>query len=290
MDKASKGFIKLDRAIFEHWIFQDAEKFRAFVDLIQLMRWKDEKLVIGNKVVDIPRGSYYTSELKLAERWGWSRNKTRDYLKLLENEGMITKKGTAKGTMLSLENYDLYQGEGTTKSTLKKQQDIYQDVQQKNHQEIHQENIEEYTEKGTTKRTTPSLGNSSFYQDEGTIKGISEKQQQVQHEVQQKVHQKNIKRYTKEEIKENKEVKEGEERKEVKENIPQLEPLSFQTPSCSKIYKLIGENGYRFFMNTDIKENDETISIKTKSNVDKTIIAQYIPRIDWQLNKRIEVV
>ncbi|MGG7160213.1 hypothetical protein [Clostridium baratii] len=254
MDKASKGFIKLDRAIFEHWIFQDAEKFRAFVDLIQLMRWKDEKLVIGNKVVDIPRGSYYTSELKLAERWGWSRNKTRDYLKLLENEGMITKKGTAKGTMLSLENYDLYQGEGTTK------------------------------------RTTPSLGNSSFYQDEGTTKGISEKQQQVQHEVQQKVHQKNIKRYTKEEIKENKEVKEGEERKEVKENIPQLEPLSFPTPSCSKIYKLIGENGYRFFMNTDIKENDETISIKTKSNVDKTIIAQYIPRIDWQLNKRIEVV
>lgn len=237
MDKASKGFIKLDRAIFEHWIFQDAEKFRAFVDLIQLMRWKDEKLVIGNKVVDIPRGSYYTSELKLAERWGWSRNKTRDYLKLLESEGMITKKGTTKGTMLSLENYGLYQGEGTT--------------------EKQQKDNEKYIKK--------------------TSEGTAEKQQ------------KNIKRYTKEEIKENKEVKEGEERKEVKENIPQLEPLSFPTPSCSKIYKLIGENGYRFFMNTDIKENDETISIKTKSNVDKTIIAQYIPRIDWQLNKRIEV-
>lgn len=237
MDKASKGFIKLDRAIFEHWIFQDAEKFRAFVDLIQLMRWKEEKLVIGNKVVDIPRGSYYTSELKLAERWGWSRNKTRDYLKLLESEGMITKKGTTKGTMLSLENYDFYQGEGTA--------------------EKQQKDNDKYIKK--------------------TSEGTAEK------------HQKNIKRYTKEEIKEYKEVKEGEERKEVKENIPQLEPLSFPTPSCSKIYKLIGENGYRFFMNTDIKENDETISIKTKSNVDKTIIAQYIPRIDWQLNKRIEV-
>ncbi|MBY0756536.1 hypothetical protein K5V21_13895 [Clostridium sardiniense] len=289
MDKSSKGFIKLDRAIFEHWIFQDAEKFRAFVDLIQLMRWKDEKLVIGNKVVDIPRGSYYTSELKLAERWGWSRNKTRDYLKLLESEGMIIKKGTAKGTTLSLENYDFYQGEGTTKSTLKKQQDIYQDVQQKNHQEIHQENIEEYTEKDTTKRTTSSLGNSSFYQDEGATKGISEKQQQVQQEVQQKVQQKNIKRYTKEEVKEIKEYKEVKEGEEVKDNIPELEPIFFPTQSCQKIYKLLGENGYRFFMNTDIKEDDNTISIKTKSNVDKTIIAQYIPRIDWQLNKIIEV-
>ena len=104
-DYVCKGFIKLDRSIFEHWIFQDAEKFRAFVDLIQLARWKEEKLLIGNELVIIPRGSYYTSELKLAERWGWSRKKTREFLKLLETEEMITKKGTTKGTMLTIENY-----------------------------------------------------------------------------------------------------------------------------------------------------------------------------------------
>lgn len=115
------GFIKLDRSIFTHWIFQDAEKFRAFVDLIQLARWKDEKLIIGNELVDIPRGSYYTSELKLAERWGWSRNKTREYLKLLESEGMITKKGTTKGTTLTIENYRFYQDKGTTKGTSNEQ-------------------------------------------------------------------------------------------------------------------------------------------------------------------------
>lgn len=117
-----KGFIKLDRSIFEHWIFQDAEKFRAFVDLIQLARWKEEKLLIGNELVIIPRGSYYTSELKLAERWGWSRKKTREFLKLLETEEMITKKGTTKGTMLTIENYRFYQDEGTTKDTSKEQQ------------------------------------------------------------------------------------------------------------------------------------------------------------------------
>lgn len=122
MDKESKGFIKLDRNIFDHWIFQDAEKFRAFVDLIQLARWKDEKLLIGNDVVTVPRGSYYTSELKLAERWSWSRKKTREFLKLLENEKMIIKKGTTKGTMLTVENYRLYQDEGTTKSTTKEHQ------------------------------------------------------------------------------------------------------------------------------------------------------------------------
>lgn len=116
------GFIKLDRSIFEHWIFQDADKFRAFVDLIQLARWKDEKLLVGNELITIPRGSYYTSELKLAERWGWSRNKTREFLKLLESEKMITKKGTSKGTTVTIENYRFYQDEDTTKDTTKKHQ------------------------------------------------------------------------------------------------------------------------------------------------------------------------
>lgn len=122
MEKESKGFIKLNRSIFEHWIFQDAEKFKAFVDLIQLARWKEEKLIIGNEIVVVPRGSYYTSELKLAEKWGWSRHKTRDFLKLLESEQMITKKGTPKGTTLTIVNYSFYQDEGTTKNTTKGQQ------------------------------------------------------------------------------------------------------------------------------------------------------------------------
>lgn len=144
MDKESRGFIKLDRSIFEHWIFQDAEKFRAFVDLIQLARWKDEKLLIGNELVTIPRGSYYTSELKLAERWGWSRNKTRDYLKLLEAEQMIIKKGTTKGTMLTIENYRVYQDEGTTKSTSNQQQKNNKKTSESTSKK-HQKNNERYT-------------------------------------------------------------------------------------------------------------------------------------------------
>ena len=144
MDKESKGFIKLDRSIFEHWIFQDAEKFRAFVDLIQLARWKDEKLLVGNELVTIPRGSYYTSELKLAERWGWSRNKTRDYLKLLETEHMITKKGTTKGTMLTVENYRVYQDEGATKSTSNQQQKNIKKTSEGTSKK-HQKNIGRYT-------------------------------------------------------------------------------------------------------------------------------------------------
>ncbi|ELC8438338.1 hypothetical protein OQL12_001482 [Clostridium perfringens] len=147
MDKSSKGFIKLDRAIFEHWIFQDAEKFKAFVDLIQLMRFKDETLIIGNDVITIPRGSFYTSELKLAERWGWSRKKVRSYLDLLSKEGMLIKKGTTKGTTLTLVNYDFYQGEGTTKGTSKEHQKNNEGTSKEQ-----QKNNEGYTKEERKKR------------------------------------------------------------------------------------------------------------------------------------------
>lgn len=147
MDKSSKGFIKLDRAIFEHWIFQDAEKFKAFVDLIQLMRFKDETLIIGNDVITIPRGSFYTSELKLSERWGWSRKKVRSYLDLLSKEGMLIKKGTTKGTTLTLVNYDFYQGEGTTKGTSKEHQKNNEGTSKE-----HQKNIEGYTKEERKER------------------------------------------------------------------------------------------------------------------------------------------
>ena len=142
--KDSKGFIKLDRSIFEHWIFQDAEKFKAFVDLIQLARWKEEKLLVGNELLIVPRGSYYTSELKLSEKWKWSRKKVREFLKLLEKEGMIIRKGTTKGTMLSVVNYDFYLCRGTTEDTTKVQQKNSEGYNKRTTKE-QQKNSEGYT-------------------------------------------------------------------------------------------------------------------------------------------------
>lgn len=231
MDKSSKGFIKLDRAIFEHWIFQDAEKFKAFVDLIQLMRFKDETLIIGNDVITIPRGSFYTSELKLAERWGWSRKKVRSYLDLLSKEGMLIKKGTTKGTMLTLVNYDFYQGEGTTKGTSKE----------------HQKNNE-----GTSKE-----------------------------------HQKHIEGYTKEERKEREEIKEGKEREE----ITSTSPLSYPSPTHKLLANYLTDVCYRtFFNNADIVEENEVIKIKPDNKFSKGAIEKYVPTLEIQIHKKIEVI
>ena len=234
------GWQKVYRDITKHWLWEDKpfSRGQAFIDLLLMVNHQDKKILFNGDLIEVKRGSRITSLRQLGESWGWSRTKVKKFLEQLEKDEMITVKSDSKKTVVSIENYSVYQDSKNS------------DVTVKSH-----ENDSEMTEK------------DHIDDSEMTLKDTNKNDKEL---------------YKNEE--------EGKEGEEGKENTPQLEPISFPTPSCSKIYKLIGENGYRFFMNTDIKENDEIISIKTKSNVDKTIIAQYIPRIDWQLNKRIEVV
>jgi biotin operon repressor len=291
----AEGWIKLDRSIFEHWIFQDAEKFRAFVDLIQLARWKDEKLLIGNEIVNIPRGSYYTSELKLAEKWGWSRKKTREYLKLLESEGMIIKKGTTKGTTLIIENYRLYQDEGTTKGTTKSflsyRERDWSQVGQEQGKELDLSCESEGAKKGTTKDTTESVDITTLELIKGTTKGTPKEHQRNSEgyiKGTSKEHQKNNEGYTKEEREEIKEIKEGEEGKE---NTPSPPPLSFPTPYHEVIYNQWTETTYRtWFIDTDIEDKENQIVISVKSDFIKNIINEkFKEQLDILLGKKVIV-
>lgn len=50
-----------------------------------------------------------TSIVKLADRWGWSRNKVVRYLDMLESEQMLNTKRTPKGTLVTIVKYDDYQ-------------------------------------------------------------------------------------------------------------------------------------------------------------------------------------
>ena len=113
------AFFKLDKNILEHtiWNCEPYSKGQAFVDMIGRANFRDEEKIIGNKVSVIKRGQFPTSEQKLAQRWQWSRNKVRAYLKLLENMEMITTEGTTVGTIITIENYSKYQSEQPTQGT-----------------------------------------------------------------------------------------------------------------------------------------------------------------------------
>lgn len=107
-----EGWISLYRKIQEHWLWTKRRKFSQFEAWISLLfkaNFKDTKIMIGDNVVEIKKGSFITSEVKLAEEWKWDRSTVRKFLKTLEKQKMIQKNSTSKYTSISIENWDLYQ-------------------------------------------------------------------------------------------------------------------------------------------------------------------------------------
>ena len=107
-----EGWISLYRKIQEHWLWTKRRKFSQFEAWISLLfkaNFKDTKIMIGDNVVEIKKGSFITSEVILAEEWKWDRSTVRKFLKTLEEQKMIQKNSTTKYTSISIEKWDLYQ-------------------------------------------------------------------------------------------------------------------------------------------------------------------------------------
>jgi hypothetical protein len=107
-----EGWISLHRKIQDHPFFQEKRtfsKFEAWVDLMLLANHKDNKFMLGNEMVEVEKGGLITSEIKLMNRWGWSKTKVRAFLKLLEDDEMIVKKSDSKKTAINLCKYSDYQ-------------------------------------------------------------------------------------------------------------------------------------------------------------------------------------
>lgn len=71
----------------------------------------------------------FTSE-KLALRWKWSRGKVMRFLNGLQTDGMIVQQKNNVTTLITILNYDKYQGSDTADSTANGQQTIQQIGQQ----------------------------------------------------------------------------------------------------------------------------------------------------------------
>ena len=117
----SKGWVKLLRTIQEHWIWQDRPftKGQAWIDLVLSANHKNNKFMLGNEIKEVKRGEFITSQRKLSERWGWSRNTIRSFLDLLQDEKMIDVKTTHQLSHLTILNYNGIQENTTNKRATK---------------------------------------------------------------------------------------------------------------------------------------------------------------------------
>ena len=117
------GYIMVYRKILNNEIWRSEEPFdkrSAWIDLLLLTQHTEYK--------GTARGSYKTSQMWLANRWKWSRNKVSRFLGQLMEQGCVainsSTNGATRGTTITIVNYGKFQGEratdGATNGTTKR--------------------------------------------------------------------------------------------------------------------------------------------------------------------------
>jgi len=120
MSKTDEGWVSIYRRIRRHWIW-NAEKFdraHAWIDLLLRANHADRKVVWRGELIEVKRGQLISSITKLAQQWKWGRKRVRNFLELLEKEGMIRySKGDSRKLTLTISNYEHYQKQDAPEGT-----------------------------------------------------------------------------------------------------------------------------------------------------------------------------
>lgn len=116
---ASKGWIKLYRQSVDNPLYHSEpfDKWHAWTDLLLMVNHDRKQFISKGQLITLEPGQTVTSMAILAERWQWSTNKVRRYIRLLVGTGMCTVNGTPHGTTITVVNWAKYQSEGQTHGT-----------------------------------------------------------------------------------------------------------------------------------------------------------------------------
>lgn len=107
----NKKWIKLNRSICSSWIWQNGNERYAkwWLDILLMANDEPNKVLVNGKLIEIGTGECLTSIVKLARRWEASRNTVTRFLKLLEEDDMISIEESGRnGTMFKVLHYEDY--------------------------------------------------------------------------------------------------------------------------------------------------------------------------------------
>lgn len=102
------GYIKLHRKIMESQYGMHPELFHFFVCLVMMANHKEGYTEDGTKILP---GQFMTSQLKLSVKFKISRSKAQRFLEKLKIAQQIDADGSNKNTIITILNWDTYQGD-----------------------------------------------------------------------------------------------------------------------------------------------------------------------------------
>lgn len=166
------GWVRLYRKIEDNFLYflEPFTKAQAWIDIFLNANHKPRAIQIRGNIITLKRGQLGWSEITMSERWKWSRNKVRRFLKLLETEQQIEQqKYKHITTVITILNYDKLQNDTTDDTTEKQQKDNRRYI---NNNDKNDKNVN----KGFSKRKPPlNVDNSVGYSPKGlpdTVKEI----------------------------------------------------------------------------------------------------------------------
>lgn len=115
-----QGYIKLHRKFFENTLWKEPREYskaEAWLDLIQSARFDSSQVILNGRAIEVQMSEVAASRRYLEKRWGWGSTKVNNFLDYLKKNQMITTKQTSGQTIITLCNYERYNGEQTTKQT-----------------------------------------------------------------------------------------------------------------------------------------------------------------------------
>ena len=106
------GWIKIYRQILDNpfWTSEAFSRPQAWIDLLLLANHTKGYFYLRDHKIIVDRGQVGWSHLKLSERWKWSRSKVKKFINDLEKEQQVIQQQSHSTTVITIVNYEKYQG------------------------------------------------------------------------------------------------------------------------------------------------------------------------------------
>lgn len=109
------GYVKMYRSLADHWLADQPAKLGWWLLLILKASHKDIQVSTGSQIIDLKRGQIVASLSFLAALWKTNKTTADRFLDMLAKNGMVERYTKRKVTIITICNYDRYQGEDNGK-------------------------------------------------------------------------------------------------------------------------------------------------------------------------------
>ncbi len=103
------GWVTIHRKIKDSAIYRDSQAIHLWLHLLLSANHKENKILVGNNVVEIKRGQILTGRKALSAATGINEHKIDRLLKMFEKCDQIEQQTFSKYRMVSILNYDSHQ-------------------------------------------------------------------------------------------------------------------------------------------------------------------------------------